>query len=69
MPELASLKCEVSMSATRGCRSDEGSVTGTPPTKPWSAPQLVRVGSVAALTSKKDLVGRNDGGSGTMKRT
>ena len=37
--------------------------------KAWCAPQLVRVGTVAAITSKKDNIGRNDGGTGTMKRT
>jgi hypothetical protein len=27
------------------------------------------VGSIATVTSKKDNVGRNDGGTGQMKRT
>lgn len=35
----------------------------------WKAPRLVRMGTVQALTSKKDNVGKNDGGSGGMKRT
>lgn len=35
----------------------------------WKAPRLVRMGTVQALTSKKDQIGRNDGGTGTMKRT
>jgi len=37
--------------------------------KPWSEPRLVRLGTVATLTSKKDFVGRNDGGTGFMRRT
>jgi hypothetical protein len=36
---------------------------------PWNSPRLVRMGTVAALTSKIDVIGRNDGGSGTKKRT
>ena len=36
---------------------------------PWTSPRLVRMGTVAALTSKNDISGRNDGGSGKMKRT
>lgn len=36
---------------------------------PWKTPRLVRMGTVEALTSKIDNTGRNDGGSGTMKRT
>lgn len=35
----------------------------------WVRPLLVRVGSVAQVTAKVDAVGRNDGGTGTMKRT
>jgi len=44
-------------------------VTTSPTKKAWSAPQLVRVGTVATVTSKVDSVGRNDGGTGTKKRT
>jgi len=40
-----------------------------PTKKAWSAPHLVRVGSIATVTSKKDNIGRNDGGTGKMKRT
>lgn len=36
---------------------------------PWISPRLVRLGTVEALTSKKDLQGRNDGGTGLMRRT
>jgi hypothetical protein len=36
---------------------------------PWKAPRLVRMGTVEALTSKIDMKGKNDGGSGSMKRT
>ena len=35
----------------------------------WKAPRLVRMGTVQALTSKLDKIGKNDGGTGTMKRT
>jgi hypothetical protein len=52
--------------------SDTGStvgVPGAPSQKTWSAPVLVRMGAVATLTSKKDNIGRNDGGSGQKKRT
>lgn len=37
--------------------------------RPWVRPRLVRVGTVAQVTEKVDLVGRNDGGTGSMKRT
>ena len=37
--------------------------------RPWKAPRLVRMGTVEALTSKIDVKGNNDGGSGSMKRT
>ena len=37
--------------------------------KPWSKPVLVQLGTVLALTSKKDTIGRNDGGTFLMKRT
>lgn len=35
----------------------------------WVRPRLVRVGSVAQVTAKVDNQGRNDGGTGSMKRT
>ncbi|MHB8838651.1 MAG: hypothetical protein ACYC7F_06825 [Gemmatimonadaceae bacterium] len=35
----------------------------------WTAPQLLRMGSVAEVTSKVDKIGRNDGGSGNKRRT
>ena len=35
----------------------------------WSTPLLVRLGSVAEMTSKVDIVGRNDGGVLSKKRT
>ena len=35
----------------------------------WSSPQLVRLGTIAEVTSKIDRIGRNDGGSGLGKRT
>ncbi len=37
--------------------------------QPWVRPRLVRLGSVAQVTARIDNAGRNDGGSGTMKRT
>jgi len=57
------------MSAPNGGLSAEVQGSASPGRKPWTAPQLVRMGTVATLTSKVDLVGRNDGGSGSMKRT
>lgn len=36
---------------------------------PWSAPRLLRMGSVAALTSKVDNAGKNDGGAFPKRRT
>ena len=36
---------------------------------PWSAPRLLRMGSVAELTSKVDNSGRNDGGRWPKRRT
>ena len=35
----------------------------------WSTPHLVRLGTVADVTSRVDATGRNDGGSGQKKRT
>jgi len=57
------------MSAPQGGSSAEVHGSASPGRKPWSAPQLVRMGTVATLTNKIDLNGRNDGGSGNMKRT
>lgn len=37
--------------------------------QPWVRPRLVRAGSVAQVTAKIDNQGRNDGGTGQMKRT
>jgi hypothetical protein len=37
--------------------------------RPWTAPRLLRMGSVAALTSKVDNSGKNDGGSWPKRRT
>jgi hypothetical protein len=36
---------------------------------PWSTPRLLRMGSVAALTSKVDNLGKNDGGKWPKRRT
>jgi hypothetical protein len=42
----------------------------TPKTRElWSAPRLLRMGSVAALTSKVDNRGKNDGGTYPKRRT
>ncbi|MDP1891182.1 MAG: hypothetical protein Q8K55_09840 [Gemmatimonadaceae bacterium] len=47
-----------------------GSVHPTPGVRaPWSAPRLLRMGSVAALTSKVDNRGKNDGGKWPKRRT
>lgn len=52
------------------CRSSSEVDTRTTPERtPWSAPRLLRMGTVAALTSKKDLAGKNDGGTGLKRRT
>jgi hypothetical protein len=55
---------EIPMSAPKA-----GAVPISPAKNVWSVPQLVRLGSVATVTSKKDNIGRNDGGTGTKKRT
>lgn len=57
------------MSATSGDPANESVTSPRLEKKPWATPQLVRLGTVAAITSKVDTIGRNDGGSGTMKRT
>lgn len=36
---------------------------------PWAAPELQRLGTVAALTTKVDTVGKNDGGKWPKRRT
>lgn len=51
---------------------DEPAAAASPATAarlPWKAPRLARMGTVAELTSRVDVIGRNDGGSGTKKRT
>ena len=49
------------------------SAVGVKPTlperNPWTAPHLVRLGTVAVVTGKRDNVGRNDGGSYPRRRT
>ena len=35
----------------------------------WSAPRLLRLGTVAALTAKVDNKGKNDGGRWPKRRT
>lgn len=35
----------------------------------WSAPRLLRLGTVAALTAKVDNKGKNDGGKWPKRRT
>lgn len=37
--------------------------------QPWVRPRLVRVGSVAQVTAKVDMMGRRDGVTGSPKRT
>jgi hypothetical protein len=39
------------------------------PIKPWSAPRLVRMGTVAEHTAKVKSTGHSDGGFGTRKRS
>ncbi|MDP1891180.1 MAG: hypothetical protein Q8K55_09830 [Gemmatimonadaceae bacterium] len=35
----------------------------------WPTPRLIRMGTVAALTSKVDNKGKNDGGKAPKRRT
>jgi hypothetical protein len=39
------------------------------PLLPWTTPVLHELGDLRTLTRAVDNLGRNDGGSGTMKRT
>ena len=57
------------MDRSRGAAPVTASSPAASAQLPWKAPRLVRMGTVEALTSKIDNVGRNDGGSGMMKRT
>jgi len=57
------------MSAPDAGTPDKVTSTDPRPKKEWTPPRLERLGTVAALTNKVDLVGRNDGGSGKMRRT
>lgn len=48
---------------------DAQATTGRRARQPWVRPRLVRVGSVAQVTAKVDMVGVTDGGAGSMSRT
>jgi hypothetical protein len=54
---------------TEASVTDVQARAGTRALQSWVRPRLVRVGSVAQVTAKVDKVGRNDGGSGGMRRT
>ncbi len=49
--------------------ANAGTSDGLRVRQPWVRPRLVRVGSVAQVTARVDNKGRNDGGSGSMRRT
>lgn len=54
----------------RNCRAEPAAAARSAAGRmSWDAPRLVRLGTIESLTTKVDVTGRNDGGSGTMKRT
>lgn len=57
------------MDRSSGAAPIAASSPATSALRPWKAPRLVRMGTVEALTSKVDSIGKNDGGTGQMKRT
>lgn len=53
-----------------GCSISAVGVKPTLPERnPWTAPHLVRLGTVAVVTGKRDKVGRSDKGSYPKSRT
>lgn len=63
--ELASREIEPSMNLPDRDAGSAGAPSVTPARKQWSAPVLVRMGSLAAITGKVTNKGTADGGTVT----